>query len=218
MPVRILIADNSETAREGLRGLIDSHPDLQLSGEAEDGSRAVELAARLKPDMLITEVSLPRLNGTEVVRQLRRDHAGIGILAHSAHSDKRFIVGMLGAGADGYLVKGCSSEEIHLAIRVTARGGRFLSSGAAGILIEDYLRQISLYSDPFAESNLTGREREVLGLIAEGLSTRRIAASLAISVKTVESHRRNIMDKLNARGVADLTRYAIRMGLTTLDR
>ena len=217
MAIRILLVDDHKIIRDGLRALIGKHPEFELAGEADNGTLAVEMAGELKPDVVIMDLSLPKLNGIEATQRICRDFPEIRVIALSMHSDKRFIVGMLNAGARAYLMKECSFEELHCAIRAVIDGNKFLSPEITSTVIDDYLRQISFYSDPYARCDLTARESEVLKHIAEGCSTRQVADLLEISVKTVESHRQNIMDKLEARSVAELTKYAIRLGLTTLN-
>lgn len=215
MGVRVLIADDHQMVREGLRSLIEHEPDMEVVGEAEDGRRAVEVARQARPDLAIMDLSMPDLNGMEATRQLLEAFPGLKVIALSMHADRRFVAEMLNAGASGYLLKDCAFEELVRAIRAVSAGQTYLSPGVAGTLVEDYLRRLAAPDRP-ARSALSPRQREVLQLIAEGRSTKQIAGRLRVSVKTVETHRRQIMDKLGAHSVAELTKQAIRMGLTSL--
>lgn len=216
-PIRVLLVDDHKIIRDGLRALITRQSHLEVAGEADDGKKAVEMAAQLHPDVVIMDLSLPKLNGIDATAQILQEAPGVKIIALSMHSDRRFIVGVLQAGASGYLMKDCSFEELEASIRAVAKGLKYLSPEVTSIVVEDYIRQISYYSQSNTDINLTRREREVLQLVAAGRSTRKIAESLGISVKTVESHRQNIMDKTRARSVAELTKLAIRMNLAVLD-
>lgn len=216
-PIRVLLVDDHKIIRDGLRALMTRQNHLEVAGEADDGKKAVEMAIQLQPDVVILDLSLPRLNGIEAAEQIKQEAPGVKIIALSMHSDRRFIVGVLRAGAAGYLMKGCSFEDLDAAIRAVAKGWKYLSPEVTSIVVEDYLRQISYYSHSNTDVNLTRREREVLQLVAAGRSTRKIAECLGVSIKTVESHRQNIMDKTCARSVAELTKLAIRMNLAVLD-
>lgn len=214
--VRILLADDHNIVREGLRRLIESEHGMEVVGEADNGRSTVKLAASLKPDLIIMDVSMPDLNGIEATRQIINEFPHIKVLALSMHSDKRFVAGILKSGASGYLLKDCAFEEMTGAIRAVANGGTYLSPGVAGAVIQDYVRRLS-DADYSVSSVLTPREREVLQLLAEGASTKIIAENLSVSVKTIETHRRQIMEKLGINSVAALTKYAIREGLTSLE-
>ena len=214
--LRIILADDHNIVRQGLRSLIEKELGMSVVGEADNGRKTVQLAEELKPDLIIMDVSMPDLNGIEATHQITSEHPDIKVLGLSMHSDKRFVAGILKAGASGYLLKDCAFEEMAGAILAVAHGGTYLSPGVAGSVIQDYIRRLS-ETDYSPATVLTHREREVLQLLAEGFSTKLIAARLNLSVKTIETHRRQVMEKLNVHSIAELTKYAIREGLTSLD-
>ncbi len=216
MSIRIILADDHKITRQGLRSLIDENDDMEVIAEAENGRDAVELARQMRPDVIIMDVSMPDLNGVEATRQIIQDNPQMRIIALSMHSDTLFVSEMLKSGASGYLLKDCAFEELEQAIRTVIEGKAYLSPSISGIIVEDYLHRLSKAELSTSEV-LTDREREVLQLIAEGQSTKRIALKLHISAKTVETHRRQIMNKLDMHTVAELTKYAIRKGLTALE-
>jgi DNA-binding NarL/FixJ family response regulator len=185
-------------------------------GEAEDGRQAVQLAGELHPEVVIIDIGMPELNGIEATRQIVADHPGVKVIALSMHSDKRFVKGMLKAGASGYLLKYCASEELITAIQMVMANRVYLSHDITGIVVEDYVQKLA-DTDSSAFQALTPREREVLQLLAEGRSTRQIAEALHVSVKTIEVHRKQMMDKLGLQNLAELVKYAIREGLTSID-
>ncbi|MCF6289703.1 MAG: response regulator transcription factor [Desulfobacterales bacterium] len=215
MTIRILLADDHKIMRAGLCSLLEKQPDMEVVAEAENGRRAVQMTIEHKPDVVIMDVSMPELNGIEATRQIVAAVPGTRIIALSMYSDKRFVVGMLQAGAAGFLLKDCASQDLARAINAVASGKNYLSPEIAGVMIEDYVHRFAV-ADATTQV-LTAREREVLQLIAEGWATREIAGRLYVSVKTVETHRRKIMKKLDIHSVADLTKYAIREGLTSLE-
>jgi DNA-binding NarL/FixJ family response regulator len=212
--LRVLLADDHEILRAGLRTLLETYADLDIVGEAATGTDAVRMARQLNPAIVIMDVGMPELNGIEATRKILKYLPECMVLGLSMHSDHRFVRQMLEAGAGGYLLKDCALEEIGFAIKALRRKQTYLSPKIAGHFINrDHFRPLEA---PEYESVLSPREREVLQHIAEGHSTADIAARLHLSVKTVESHRKHIMDKLDLRSVAALTKYAIRAGLTTL--
>ena len=216
MSYRILLADDHRLMREGLKTLISGEADLEVVGEAEDGRSAVSLALELVPDIVIMDVAMPGLNGIEATRQILKQAPSVRVIALSMHSDRRFVGEMLKVGASGYLLKDGAFDELVRAIRAVLAGQTYLNPRIASIVIEYHVRRPQGESSS-AWSVLTSREREVLQLLSEGKTSKLIAAQLHISAKTVESHRRQITDKLGLRSVAELTKYAIREGLTSLE-
>jgi DNA-binding NarL/FixJ family response regulator len=215
MGLRILLADDHQILRQGLVALLTKENDLQVVGEASDGRSAVNLARQLQPDIVVMDVAMPDLNGIDATRQILAGLPHTKIIALSMHADKRFVVGMLKAGASGYLLKHCALEELVNAIRVVISNRTYLSPDIAGMVVEDFIhRSTSGNTSVFAV--LTLREREVLQLYAEGKITRQIAELLHLSIKTVESHRKQIKNKLGFQSFAELIKYAIREGLTSL--
>ena len=217
MGIRILLADDHKITRQGLRSMLEKQDDIEVVAEAEDGHHAIELVRELAPDIVIMDVSMPGLNGVEATRQIVRNFEGVvKVIALSMHSDTSYVAEMLRHGAYGYLLKDCAFTELADAIRVVFTGKKYLSPDISGIVVDDYLHRLSR-GDGAGGKVLSNREREVLQMVAEGISTKEIAKKLHISIKTVETHRRQIMKKLNIFSVAELTKYAVRKGLTSLD-
>jgi len=219
MVTRILLADDHQIVREGLHSLLAQHDDMEVVGEARDGRSAVEMAKELSPDVVIMDVGMPHLNGIEATRQILNREPGAKVVALSMHADRRFMGEMLKAGAKGYLLKDGAFEELATAIRSVIADKVYLSPRIADVVVDDYVRRTpgTNGGDSSAFAKLTPREREVLQLMAEGRATKEIAMDLKVSIKTVETHRRQIMEKLNIHSVAELTKYAIREGLTSLE-
>lgn len=211
---RVLLADDHKILRQGLRTLLEQEKDIQVVGEADNGRLSVELTGELAPDVVIMDVAMPDLNGIDATRRITEADPRTRVLALSMHSDGRYVRGMLQAGARGYILKDCAAEELTHAIRTVMAGQVYVSPGVTGTIVNDYVRQLTAADQP---ATLTRREREVLQLLAEGGSTANIAAGLHLSVKTIETHRKRIMDKLDLRSIAELTKYAIREGITTVD-
>ena len=216
MTVKVLIADDHQIVRQGLRHLLEKEPDLIVVAEAEDGRSTVRLAREHRPEVIIMDVAMPDLNGIEAARQIISEMPEMKVIALSMYADRRFVVNMLKAGACGYLLKDCAYEELVRSIRVVLAHKTYLSPGVTDIVVKEYM-QGALSPQDSVFSLLTPREREVLQLMSEGRSTNQIAACLNVSVKTVETHRQQLMHKLNRHSVAELTKYAIREGLTTLE-
>ena len=216
MSIKILIADDHRIMRSGLRSLLDKEPDMEVVAEAENGRMTVQLARKLSPDVVIMDITMPDLNGIEASRQILSEAPDVKVVALSMHSGEQFVAGMLGAGASGYLLKDCALGELCLAIRAVVANQSYLSPEIAGIVVETYRRELSR-AEPSDSPVLTPREREVLQLVAEGNSSKKIASLLHVSVKTVEAHRHQMMHKLNIHTVAELTKYAIINGIMSLE-
>lgn len=214
MSIRILLADDHKIMMDGLRLILRQATDMEVVGEASNGRAAVDLAGRLAPDVVVMDIGMPDLNGVEATRQIKAGRESVKVIALSAFADQRYVLGMLEAGASGYVVKITASDELVRAIRAVCNGERYLSPKIAGTVIDQCLGQLP---QPDGEAMLSAREREVLQLVAEGKSSKQIAAVLHVSTKTVETHRRNIMDRLGLHSVAELTRYAITAGISPLD-
>ena len=215
MKIRVLLADDHKIVRDGLRALIERHDGMQVVAEAETGREALILARKHNPNVVIMDISMPDLNGIDATRQILEEVKGVKVIALSMHSNRQFVDGMLRAGVSGYLLKDCAADELIQCIHIVLSGRICLSPGITGLLVNEYLQPTRCDSLP-ASPQLSDREREVLQLIAEGRSTRQIADALHISVKTVETHRKNIMEKADLHTVAELTKYAIRQGLTSV--
>jgi len=217
MSIRVLIADDHKIMLAGLRSLLEKQTDFDVVGEADNGRKAVLMAQGKKPDVVVMDVSMPDMNGIEATTQITESLPETKVIALSMHSDKRFVMGMLRAGASGYLLKDCASEELANAIHQVVRGKKYLSPEITGVVIDDFLLGGALEKGATVASQLSPREREVLQLITEGWSTKQTASHLYVSVKTIETHRRQIMKKLDLHTIADLTKYAIREGLTSIE-
>ena len=216
MTIRVLIADDHQIVRQGLRTLLEKEPDLKVVAQSEDGRNTVRLARELGPEVIIMDVAMPDLNGIEATRQIVTEMPQVKVIALSMYADRRFVANMLKAGASGYLLKDCAYEELVRAIRTVLAHKTYLSPGVTDIVVKDYV-QGSPEQGASVFSVLSPREREVLQLMSEGKSTNQIADSLHVSVKTVETHRQQVMHKLNIFNVAGLTKYAIREGLTSVE-
>jgi two-component system, NarL family, response regulator NreC len=216
MKIKVLLADDHKIFRDGLRTLIEKEVGMEVVAEAENGRKTIKLAEKLTPNVIIMDVSMPDMNGIEATRRIMAGRPDVKVIALSMHSDQRFVLDMLEAGASGYLLKDCAFGELAVAIRQVTAGNTYLSPKIADVVVRGYLNKTP-DSGLTKSVLLTSREREILQLIAEGLTSREIAAHVYLSIKTVETHRRNIMQKLNMRSIADLTRYAIREGLVSLN-
>lgn len=215
MSYKVLLADDHKIVRDGLRTLLDKNAEVRVVGEAENGRIAVQLAKKLAPDIVILDVAMPDLNGMEAARQIIAECPGVKVIAVSMHSDRRFVSEMLKAGASAYLSKDYAFDELETAIRAVISNKVYLSPDISGVVVDNYVRQTPNHESS-AFSLLSQREREVVQLLAEGKTAKEIANELHVSIKTVETHRTNIMAKLNIHRLAELTKYAIREGLTPL--
>lgn len=217
MGTRIILADDHVIMREGLRALLEKQPGVEVIAEAKNGRTTIELSRELKPDLIIMDIAMPDLNGIEATRQIITESPGVKVIALSMHSDRKFVREMLSAGASGYMLKDSAFEELGKAISTVNDNQTYLSPGVADTVVKDYLGKI-VASNSKSSLVLTSREREVLQLFAEGKTTKEIASLLFVSIKTIETHRRLIMDKLGLNSIAELTKYAIREGLTSLEK
>lgn len=217
MNVRLLIADDHKIMREGLKALVEKESDITVIGEAETGKMTVSLAQKLAPHIVVMDISMPDLNGIEAARKIIKVNKNIKIVALSAHADQHLIREMMVAGASAYILKDTAYEELIRAIREVTKGKKYLSSDIARGVLDTYVTLSHPKGKSPAFVVLTDREREVLQQIAEGKSTKEIAGDMEVSVKTVETHRRNMMEKLNLHSIAELTKYAIREGVTSVD-
>jgi two-component system response regulator NreC len=211
--VKVVLADDHRMMRDGLRALLE-RAGVKVVGEAANGREAIAEAKRLHPEILVIDIAMPELNGIDATRRLTAEMPDVKVIALSMNSDRRYVIAMLEAGAAGYLLKNAASDELLIALGTVARGQTYLSPAIAGVVVDEAIGRAQS-THKAAEMPLTGREREVLQLIAEGSSSKEIAAGLRISVPTVETHRRHLMEKLDLHSVAELTKYAIREGLTT---
>ena len=215
---KVLLAEDHTIVRKGLRSLLDKETGIEVVGEAEDGREAIVKAKKLHPDIVVMDIAMPGLNGLEATRQIKKRFSDIKIIILTMHANEEYILQSLKAGASGYLVKKAAPAELISAINAVHKGHSFLSPSISRMVIDEYIRrskEISEGEEGFEQ--LTVREREVLQLIAEGRKTREIAELLYISIKTVETHRAHIMNKLDIHSTAELTRYAIRKGIISSD-
>jgi len=214
--ISIILVDDHAIMRDGLRHLLDQESDIEVVGEADNGRSAVKLVQEQKPDIVIMDIAMPDMNGIEATRQIKTDNSDIKVIALSMHSERQIVVGVFRAGASGYLLKDSSSLELVDAIRTIHLGRKYLSEKISDIVLQE-ISDVKKDTGDIGVDVLTNRECEILQLISEGNSTKKIADVLFISPKTVESHRANIMEKLNIHNIPELTKYAIRAGLTSLD-
>jgi DNA-binding NarL/FixJ family response regulator len=214
MPARILISDDHQILREGLKSLLQKS-NFEIAGDVGDGRSAVKLAKKLNPEVVILDISMPLLNGIEATKQIHTEVPQAKIIVMSMHAASHFVLAALHAGAAAYLLKDSAFDELLLAVKSVLNGHVYLSPAIAGLVVRATVRQPSSKRE-FLRRKTSSREREVLQLMVEGKSTKEIAALLYVSVKTIETHRKQIMDKLNLHTIADLTKYAIREGVTTL--
>jgi len=213
----VVIVDDHEILRAGLKSLLDAESDIEVIGEAETGEDAIRIVTELEPDVVIMDVAMPDMNGIEATRIITERHENARILALSMHADRRFISEMIDAGASGYLLKECAMDELAFALRSIRKYDFYISPSVSNVILEKYLKPFEPDETLLDQTSLSGREREVLQLVAAGWSTSAIAEHFQLSVKTVETHRKHIMDKLNLHNIAALTKFAIRCGLTGID-
>jgi DNA-binding NarL/FixJ family response regulator len=212
---RIVIAEDHTILREGLRALLSSSSDFEVVGEAEDGREAIRCVEKLKPDLILTDLSMPRMNGMEAIREIKKQSPKTKILVLTVHRTEEYILATLKAGADGYLLKDSTHTELMMAVKNVISGKHYISPGISEKVIEGYVEGKKTLKPRTSWETLTQREREILKLIAEGYRNKEIADDLCISVKTVEKHRANLMEKLNLHNVQALTAFAIEKGLVS---
>lgn len=214
--IRVMVVDDHSIVREGVRILLEQFPDLTVVAEADNGRKALDLVADAAPHVVLMDLTMPGMNGTEATQRLLTASPGVRVLILSMHKDKRFVSQAFRAGARGYLLKDCASAELVQAVRRVAAGEMYVCHGIIGVVMDDYVTRLpESLTQP--EIPLTPREREVLQLIAEGNNAKNVAYLLNINVKTVDTHRQQIMKKLKMRSVVELTKYAIREGLISMD-
>lgn len=211
--IRVLLADDHAIVRQGVKLILTAEPDIEVIGEAEDGLQAVDLARQLKPDVAVLDISMPGINGIEATRQIKASVPGAAILALTMHADDSYVFQLLKAGGSGYVLKNAAATDLVQAVRAARRGEAFLYPSVAKAVVADYLKRLEAGEGRETYDGLTQREKEILTLVAEGTTNQEIAERLYISVKTVQTHRAHIMEKLNLHDRTMLVRYAIRKGL-----
>ena len=215
--IKILLVEDHTIVRQGLRSLLEQNSGMEVIGEAENGKEAVHKAENLKPDIVLMDVSMPLLNGIEATRQIKKHWPEIKVLILTMHTTEEYIFQILRAGASGYIVKKAAHQELITAIHAVNKGNKFLSPSISKKVIEEYILKAGKMIEQDSFERLTAREREVLQLISEGKSNRDIAERLFLSVKTVESHKANVMEKLDIHTKTDLIKYALRKGIISLE-
>ena len=213
--MRVLLADDHGIVRRGLRSLLESEPGLQVVGEAADGLEAIRLCTEIKPDVLILDIGLPKLNGIDVAARVQKLDPAPWVIVLTMHTDESYILRALAAGARAYLLKDATDEDLLPAIRAAAKGRPYFSPAVTSVLVEDYLRQLQSRGLTDTYHLLTDREREVLQLLAEGRTNKDVAALLEVGVSTIETHRANLMQKLNLHNTAEIVLYAVRKGINS---
>jgi len=214
-PVRVVLADDHALVRAGVRALLAGIPGVEVVGEAQDGHEIVQLVEKTRPRLVLMDIAMPGLNGLEATTRITRNHSGTAVIILSMHASEEYALQALKAGASGYLLKDADLAELELGIWAVARGETYLSPAVSKHLVADYRRRAAGHDQPDPLDRLTSRHREVLQLIAEGNTTKDIATRLKLSVKTVETHRAQLMERLDIHDVAGLVRFAIRFGLIT---
>jgi DNA-binding NarL/FixJ family response regulator len=216
MSIRILLADDHGIVREGLRFLLNKESDMEVVGEAEDGRKALELVRKLLPDVVVMDIAMPNLNGIEAARQITHEFPKVKVIALSMHSDRTFVVSMLKAGASGYVLKDCLSDELVEAIRTVTEGGWYISRKITGVVMGDYVSRLLETTESPLEI-LTDRELQVLQFVVEGKSTKQIALELHVTTKAIEATRRKVMERLDVHSVPELVVKSIQWGLICLN-
>jgi DNA-binding NarL/FixJ family response regulator len=221
-PIRVILADDHALVRAGIHALLASLEGIEVVAEAGDGRQALQLVETYRPDVILMDISMPELNGLDAVEKITRDFPQVRVIILSMHANEEYVLHALRAGAAGYLLKDAGIAELDLAVRSVAQGETYLSPPVSRSVIDDYLRRLGNPAEvggalPIMDGKLTSRQREVLQLIAEGRTTQEIAERLHVGVKTVETHRAQLMERLDIHDVAGLVRYAIRIGLVNPD-
>jgi len=211
--IRVLVADDHAIVREGVRMILAREPDIEVVAEAADGAQALDLVARFSPQVVIMDISMPGMGGIEATQRLKTRHPDVQVLALTMHEDESYVFQLLRAGAAGYVLKRAAAQDLVQAVRAAARGEAFLYPSVARKVVEDYLKRVEAGEERERYDGLTAREKEILTLIAGGLSNQQIAEKLYISIKTVQTHRAHILEKLGLHDRTELVRYAIRKGL-----
>lgn len=215
MKIKVLIADDHQLFREGLVNLLFSAPDIEVIAQAENGLEAIQMSKNLKPDVILLDIAMPKMNGIEAAKELKKVMPNLKIVTVSMHSDKQYVKGVLEAGVDGYLLKNCTYRQLTDAIKSVYAGKKFLSEDITELVISGYLEPSNSDSDEY--NSLSEREKEIFLLFAKGKSTREIGEKLFISVKTVGTHKQHILEKLNLKTNADMLKYGLKKGLIQLD-
>ena len=213
--VRIVIAEDHTILREGLRSLLSSNPIFEIVGEAEDGREAIRCVEKFKPDLILTDLSMPRMNGMEAIKEIKKESPATKVLVLTVHRAEEYILATFRAGADGYILKDSTYSELVMAVKKLLSGKHYISPEISEKVIEGYLEGKKILKSRTSWETLTQREREILKLIAEGYKNKKIAEDLCISVKTVEKHRANLMEKLDLHNIQALTTFAIERGIVS---
>ncbi len=213
--IQLVIADNHALVRAGFRSLVEELDGIEVIGEAENGRDVLQMVETLKPQIVLMDIAMPEMNGLEATARITREFPQIKVLILSMHANEEYVYQALRSGASGYLLKDSGTEELDLALRAIARGEIYLCPAVSKYVVSDYVRRLGQDQTPLDQ--ITPRQREILQLIAEGKSTKDIAELLYISTKTVETHRTQLMDRLDIHDIAGLVRYAIRIGLVVLE-
>lgn len=211
--IRVLLADDHSIVREGVKMILAKESDIEVAGEASDGQQALDLVERLKPHVIVMDISMPGMGGIEATQLVKERHPAVNVLALTMHEDESYVFRLLRAGASGYVLKRAAAQDLVQAVRAAAKGEAFLYPSVARKVVEDYLKRVEMGEERERYGGMTQREKEILTLIAQGLSNKQIGERLYISIKTVQTHRAHILEKLGLHDRTELVRYAIRKGL-----